>query len=264
MKSWRDFANTLFTTEEADPGYLLLARAALPHAQKLRYVLAWCTFYNPGIAAVASQYKGAEFYAYLVAQYPTAKRASERRHFRGKAGLNALASWGRTYPNPEALVESCWAGTYLGVRRNMKSIAQMGDYFYWKLADIQDTVFAMPVDFTGCEKYMPKVPKQGAVIIGDQENLFHLEAIMAAVTAHISGLEHPLQKRGLLLQEAETVCCIYKQYAHGKYHEGLRSAKAYHRLKAVQAEAPSVVNKLLAGLYAGGIWNESSLKKVAV
>lgn len=54
-QNWRKFASMLFHLEDADPGYMLLKRADLSYDQKLRYVLAWCTYYNPGIAAIASQ-----------------------------------------------------------------------------------------------------------------------------------------------------------------------------------------------------------------
>jgi len=253
----------MFKLEDADPGYMLLRRADLPLAQKLRYVLAWCTFYNPGLAARASDFQGAKFYEFLRYVYPHAKRASERRHFRGQSGLKALAQWQSLYPKPEAMIEACFASSYLQVRKNMSHMAQMGDYFYWKLADIQDTVMGKPVDFTGCEKYMPKVPKQGADMIGDMENLFTLEIIMGVVTAHVSKLAYPVKEgRKLALQEAETVCCVFKQHVVGDYKFGFRSAKAYNRLKGMVAETPTA-QKLLDGLYAGGIWDEPTLVEVA-
>lgn len=260
---WRKFANQMFKLEDADPGYMLLRRADLPLAQKLRYVLAWCTFYNPGLAARASDFQGAKFYEFLRYVYPHAKRASERRHFRGQSGLKALAQWQSLYPKPEAMIEACFASSYLQVRKNMSHMAQMGDYFYWKLADIQDTVMGKPVDFTGCEKYMPKVPKQGADMIGDMENLFTLEVIMGVVTAHVSKLAYPVKEdRKLALQEAETVCCVFKQHVVGDYKFGFRSAKAYNRLKGMVTETPTA-QKLLDGLYAGGIWDEPTLVEVA-
>ena len=259
---WRKFANQMFKLEDADPGYMLLRRADLPLAQKLRYVLAWCTFYNPGLAARASDFQGAKFYEFLRYVYPHAKRASERRHFRGQSGLKALAQWQSLYPKPEAMIESCFASSYLQVRKNMSHMSQMGDYFYWKLADIQDTVMGKPVDFTGCEKYMPKVPKQGADMIGDMENLFTLEVIMGVVTAHVSKLAYPVKEgRKLALQEAETVCCVFKQHVVGDYKFGFRSAKAYNRLKGMVAET-TTAQKLLDGLYAGGIWDEETLMAV--
>lgn len=266
---WREFADTLFRLEDADPGYMLLHRAELSRAQKLRYVLAWCAFYNPGLAAVASEKQGADFYATLRAMYPTAKRASERRHFRGQAGLKALAQWEERFPKPEAMVEACFGETYFDVRRNMKDMAQMGDYFYWKLADIQDTVFSDYVDFTGSEKHMPKVPKQGAEVIYQLESrglktvpLCSLEDIMADITQHISHMEHPFNFRTLELQEAETVCCVFKQHVNGSYQYGFRTAKAVRRLQSMQKEAPRTVKKLLDGMWAGNIWDEASVARV--
>lgn len=261
---WREFAKTMFYLEDADPGYMLLKRAELPYAQKLRYVLAWCTYYNPGIAAIASQYQGSRFYEYLHSVYGVAQRASERRHFRGQAGYKALRQWQDLYPKPEAMIETTYGTSYLQVRKNMQHMAQMGDYFYWKLADIWDTVFDKEVDFIGCEKYMPKVPKQGAELIGGQLNLFTLELIMGDITRYVSKLDYPVKGgRKLALQEAETVCCVFKQHVVGDYQYGFRSAKAWKRLTAIQAQHPKIAKILLEGLYAGGVWNEEKLVQVA-
>jgi len=261
---WRKFASMMFRLEDADPGYMLLKRAELSYDQKLRYVLAWCTYYNPGIAAIASAYKGKKFYEYLHAVYGVAQRASERRHFRGQAGYKALTQWQAKFPAPEDMIEACYSKTYLGVRKNMQDMVQMGDYFYWKLADIWDTVFDYPVDFTGCEKYMPKVPKQGAELISELESTcFSLPVVMGTVTDYVSGIKYPVKGvRKLALQEAETVCCVFKQHVAGDYHYGYRSAKAYKRLVLVRKEAPATVGSLLNGLYAGGIWNEANLREV--
>lgn len=266
--NWRAFAKMMFKLEDADPGYVLLKRANLPYRQKLRYVLAWCTFYNPGLAAIASTYEGARFYEYLHSAYPTAKRASERRHFRGRAGLLALDQWQRTYPHPEDMIEACYAPHYLKVRQQMKGMAQMGDYFYWKLADVWDTVFDKPVDFTGCEKYMPKVPKQGAEIVYRLEApisacIATLEDVMGTITQYIKKIPYDVKGgRKLALQEAETVCCVFKQHVVGDYRYGFRSAKAYARLVAVEQESPRTVGRLLAGLYEGGIWTQKDLRAI--
>jgi hypothetical protein len=201
--------------------------------------------------------------------YGVAQRASERRHFRGQAGYKALRQWQDLYPKPEAMIEQCQGDTYMEVRNNMKHMAQMGDYFYWKLADIWDTVFDMPVDFTGCEKHMPKVPKQGAELIWEtdpayqDEGKFDLKYCMADVTDYVAGIIYPVKKgRALALQEAETVCCVFKQHVHGDYKYGYRSAKAFKRLLMVHDKAPKTVDALLRGLYAGGIWNEDNLREV--
>jgi hypothetical protein len=268
--SWRDFATDLFKYEDADPGYLLLKRSGLDRNTMLRYVMAWCTYYNPGIAAVACQYQGQKFWDYLFAVYATAQRASERRHFRGTAGMQALHQW--SCSKPEALIEGTYGRTYLDVRKNMQGIAQMGDYFYWKLADVWDTVFDMPVDFTECEKYMPKVPKQGAELINASLDRRYypkygadgwLVDTMRPITQHIQGVPYKGKKPGvkLALQEAETVCCVFKQHVKGKHRMGTRTLKAYRRLLSVQHESKNA-RKLLDGLHAGGIWTPARLDTV--
>lgn len=270
---WRMFAKAMFEIQDADPGYMLLHRAKLPYAQKLRYVLAWCTYYNPGIAAVASEFQGPSFYQYLRSQYDTAKRASERRHFRGQAGLKALADW-EMFGRPESMVEACFGNTYHQVRRNMKDMTQMGDYFYWKLADIQDTVFGKYVDFTNAEKYMPKVPKEGAALIEDlewdrwvagrtEDVPGSLLNTMSMITKNICQYTHPFQDRKLALQEAETVCCVFKQH-QTKYQLGFRTAKAVARLESMQSQAPRTVRALLNGMWDGGIWTPENVKKVQI
>lgn len=261
-RDWRKFAKLMFQLEDADPGYMLLKRAELDRDTKLRYVLAWCTYYNPGIAAVACQYQGAKFYDYLFSVYTKAQRASERRHFRGQAGHKALVQWKALYPMPEAMIEATHGASYLQVRKNMQHMAQMGDYFYWKLADIWDTVFDETVDFTGCEQYMPKVPQQGAELIGDLENLFTLKHIMGVVTTHVTKIDYPVKEgRKLALQEAETVCCVFKQHASGSYKFGFRSAKTWKRLQGVEGKPAEALRQ---GLLAGGIWTPEQLLEVGV
>ncbi|UOF78600.1 hypothetical protein [Bacteriophage sp.] len=261
---WRKFAEVMFKLEDADPGYMLLKRAELDQATKMRYVLAWCTYYNPGVAAVACQFQGAKFYEYLRRVFPSAKRASERRHFRGQAGQKALMQWQDLYPKPEAMIEATHGTSYLQVRKNMQHMAQMGDYFYWKLADIWDTVFDEVVDFTGCEKYMPKVPQQGASMISNLEwpdrEEQPLVRTMAYVTRHIKDIPYPVKGgRKLALQEAETVCCVFKQHVVGDYQYGFRSAKAWKRLQGVEGKPAAALRE---GLLAGGIWTPETLEEV--
>ena len=97
--TWKVFGEFIFDCREADPGYYVvnyLREAGYNADQLKRFAVAWCAFYNLGIAARASELKGPKFYELLVSLYPTAKRASERRHFRGAAGLKALAQWQAT------------------------------------------------------------------------------------------------------------------------------------------------------------------------
>lgn len=235
---WQDFAVELFHTLDADPLYGALAHAELSEAQKLRYMVGWVAYYNPGVAAKASEYTDRRFWSYLFQQYGTAKRASERRHFRGAAGLTALRTWERMFPQPEQLALYMRGATYFEVRHKAQTVPQFGTYFTWKWGDVQERVFRAPCDFTGAEKYSPKVPQEGAKLIDTKNDIAR---IYARIAAHLNAVlprgAPPWYDRPYNMQEAETVCCVYHQYKGGGYWPGSRTAKAILRLHATPCDA---------------------------
>lgn len=246
MMTWQKFAKVLFESEDADPGYMLLGRAAMPVEQKQRFMTAWCAFYNPGIAAKASEYEGRTFWRYLELQYATAKRASERRHFRGKAGLNALASWQKQFVLPENMVKHMTSPTFYGVQHKAKGVAQIGAYFVWKFADVQERVFRIPCVFpASAAKHSPKVPQQGALQIAPDLAVGETYAMIADYMNDAGMRSPPWYDRAMNMQEAETVCCVYKQYTHGKWCLHSRTAKATRSLLATPSDTSELLLKTL-------------------
>lgn len=253
--SWREFGNFLFDCREADPGYYVLdylRQEGYDINQRMRFAVAWCTFYNLGLAAQASELKSGPFYKFLHGVYPTAKRASERRHFRGQAGLVAIERWTKQFPAPEWMVRSIFNMEILHgtdkdkpkeltmgtIRTNCESVPQMGDYFKWKWGDLAEVLFQVPVVFRGWENKSPKVPQQGAALIAKEADREHYDTqkiyrIMAR-DMRSDGVKSPYAGdfRDFDVQDAETICCVYKQYRSGGYVPGLRTAKAYARLTA--------------------------------
>ena len=240
---WADFGQFLFNQRDADPGYYVvnyLRADDYPADQLYRFAVAWCSFYNLGIAAKASELKGAKFYDYLEMVYPTAKRASERRHFRGAAGLKAIAQWRAKWPKPEQMAEwiignSTDYVTDLGdIRKRCESVAQMGDYFKWKWGDLSEVLRQEPLKFRGFEKHSPKVPVEGAKLIAlDEGWLFDIEYVYHRIVAEMRKRKvksYYAPWRAFDVQDAETICCVYKQYRSGSYHPGIRTAKAFARL----------------------------------
>lgn len=248
--SWQDFGYFLFLNRDADPGYyvlMYLMNMGYPQDQLARFCVAWCSFYNLGIAARASEIKsGKHFYSYLRKVYPTAKRASERRHFRGTAGLKAIDAWEFAFPKPEWMVEHITGSIDVSrtvtdlpdmgtIRKRCESVAQMGDYFKWKWGDLTEVLRQGPVKFRGWENVSPNVPQQGAALIAAEAGKPELttEQVYRSITSQ-------MRKRGVVsyyapwrdfdVQDAETICCVYKQYRSGSYHPGIRTAKAYTRL----------------------------------
>ena len=252
LDRWPEFTKRIYNEWDADPGYYAIQHSSLPKAQQMRLVVAWCSFYNLGIAARASELSGSEFWKYLNGMYPTAQRSSERRHFRGAAGLKALASWQDKWPKPEAMVEFlCDADDYFAVRKKGKQVYLFGDYFYWKICDLHEVLGFGPVDMVGSEKYSPKVPQQGADRIFSMDSELGKKWTSAgqntdavAVTyAHIAAYgvrmnvpPRTTTAREFGIQEAETVCCVYKQMLNGKYTYGTRTAKAILKLESVPSK----------------------------
>jgi hypothetical protein len=253
---WNVFAHKLFDNEEADPMYYALERADIDVHTRLRFTAAWCTYYHPGVAAVIAEHHDKEFWDVLSGYYPHSPRASERRHFRGNSGLKAIAQWREKFPHPEDMILATWGDTFFKVRERCKGIAQIGQYFVWKLADVQDRVFKYPCDFTGAENYSPKVPQDAAHMIFKE---MHPEMVINAkelvpyvynkIIAELQPRNSPPRyDRRINMQEAETVCCVYHQYLGGGYFYGSRTGKAFRRL----SEYPCALSsKLLDALTLG-------------
>lgn len=246
MMDWKQFAKILFELEDADPGYMMLGRVKLPTAQKQRFMTAWCAFYNPGIAAKASEYEGDKFWRYLEIQYGTAKRASERRHFRGKAGLDALAAWQDRFVLPENMVKYLTAPDFFKVQYKSKEVPQIGTYFVWKFADVQERVFRVPCHFPPlAAKHSPGVPQQGAKQIAPDLEVGETYTMIADYLNDLGMCSPPWYDRAMNMQEAETVCCVYKQYVHGKWCEHSRTAKATRSLLATPSDTGEALLKTL-------------------
>lgn len=234
LDNWQIFAEKLFRLEDADPMYYALERVDFPLDYKYRFMVGWITYYHPGIAASAARYTGERFWSELVSHYATAKRASERRHFRGEAGMKALKAWSILWPEPERMIPSLFGSTYFEVRSKARVVPQIGDYFVWKLADVQERVFHVPCDFTGAEKWSPKVPQEGAKLISTAP----IEQVYAMIVEQMQPrMSPPAYDRPINMQEAETVCCVYHQYRGGGYTYGSRTAKAHRRLSAYESQA---------------------------
>lgn len=260
LPTWREFTREIFDTWDADPGYYALQFTPMPTAQMYRAAVAWCTYYNLGIAADASEYRGEKFWDYLEGLYDTAKRATERRHFRGNAGKNALRQWRTNWPEPEALVEyMCENGTsYFQIRKRGSQVMQYGDYFYWKWCDLNEVLGYGPVDMQNSARYSPKTPQQGAELIyciqnqlSEVDEFYDVGAQYAQISRYGRLMEVPPRTTGSRvfgIQEAETVCCVYKQMHSGSYTYGTRTAKAVNRLGAASSQTAKKMRTTLLDL----------------
>lgn len=273
LDSWQSFTKKIYGSWDADPGYYAIQHTSMDPDQRLRLAVAWCSYYNLGIAADASELSGKRFWDYLINIYPTAKRATERRHFRGSAGMIALEQWRARWPQPENMARfmSEDAETYFDIRKRGQQVAQYGDYFYWKWCDLTEVLGFGSLDMTRSEKYSPKLPQQGALLINSMQpgGMFR-EAdtdhqVVKIVYAEIAkwGRANKIPPRTTTarpfgIQEAETVCCVYKQMASGSYRYGTRTAKAVRRLRAANSDT---AGRMAATLLSLSPWSEAKLNR---
>lgn len=196
--------------------------------------------------------------------YPTAKRASERRHFRGQAGLKAIEDWKLRWPNPEWMVDHILDMS--GIDRSIKGVqdlnririkcqqvAQMGPYFVWKWGDLSEVLTGENTEFRNWEKLSPKVPTEGAALIAGEAG--HTEIDVAHIYRAIAKYMNKHQMRSFAtpwrpmdVQDGETVCCVYKQYRSGSYWPGLRTAKALARLQSEKCKTAQLGVTILEDL----------------
>lgn len=268
MNTWQEFAVELFSIGDADPIYRAMALADISTQQKRRFMVGWVTFYNPGIAAAASEEKGKQFWDYLYAQYPTAKRASERRHFRGKAGLGALRQWEQRFPQPEDMIKYLVGDDYFAVRDRVSGVRLCGDYFSWKFCDVQDNVFRIPCHMPPeAARYSPTVPQQGAKLIAPAQTVLQTYQMIADYMNKKRMLAPPYYKRTIGLLEAESVCCIRKQQLKYKWIPYSRTAKGTRSFLATPSKTGE---KMLEALHTTttmsrsqmGPWAETILEKL--
>jgi hypothetical protein len=261
LDKWQKFARTLYNSWDADPGYYAIQHTRMPQAQRKRLAVAWCTYYNLGIAADASGHNGKRFWNYLDSIYDTAKRNTERRHFRGNAGRVALDFWREYWPLPEDMADHICEGaeTYFDIRTRCRNIPQLGDYFIWKWCDLSEVLGYGSLDMSNSAKHSPKLPQQGALLIdmmagvpiGGLSDRETVERVYAEIADYgrVKGIPpRTTDQRGFGVQEAETVCCVYKQMASGSYIYGSRTAKAVARLGSAKSDTAHAMRETLLKL----------------
>lgn len=245
---WEQFASDLITTEDLDGSYLCFARSDLPDDQKKRALLGLMTYYNLGFAAWVSEYSGKDFWTALRSQYPVAPRAPHRRGFWGAAGLSAIDKWESCWPQPESFADelTLCRPDYLSVRAFISTVPQCGDYWQWKLADLYESICGTPVDFSGCEDYASKYPKQGAQMILPGGTTADAFAMVIEATKHLTA--PPFHNRAPRTQEAETVCCFMNKLRKGEYIMGQSMADDRNELKMYRSPANDAMEEAMCSL----------------
>ena len=208
---WNRFGQFLFTCREADPGYYCLdylRQLGTSQAQLKRMAVAWCSFYNLGIAAKASELKGHYFYEiYWPCTQPRSVAVSDDTSAarRGRPQSPSGTSGGQNQKHSRT---TSWPHPWRQIRDNCDGVLQMGDYFKWNGAISPRCSTQQPVQFHGwkinrprCRSKVPhSLPRRRQISTGPTEQVYRIANRMAT-----AGITSPYaQWRMFDVQDAQT------------------------------------------------------------
>ena len=219
INNWRQFARVTVETGDIDPMYFLMN--GMDKSYRERFATHFFMFYHAGEAAkCAGETTNGTFWDYVVKNYDSCRRGTERRHFRGDKGKQAIMSMEMIGP-PNQIWEEMYATDLSRLTEKIRSKfkgCQIGPYFIWKAMDILDRCMDLPVNLRLSEavKGMPEEPFKCARTLWPN---LSVEKALALVTDEIKDLPAPGaigKKCGYA--EAETVLCMIKGFFLTKSH----------------------------------------------
>lgn len=250
------FGEHLLRTKDIDPVYVVLDSAGWSNELKARWCLAyWCT-YHVGVASyVAGTMEDAYWNTLLQVALNTSPaptggrwpRGKERRHWRGHQALASYNDLRKRYGRdpsdfvatvgayPNSLISIGTLGKisddpipYKLVADRVKQHVGFGSWMAFKIADMLEQVFNIPVDFDNAAVFMFKDPKEAALKfwrfkykLPDNARPNDEGDVINKVVDHLSRhfQEHlaPTGRRRIGLQEVETILCKWKSHINGHY-----------------------------------------------
>lgn len=235
-----EFGKHLLDTNDLDPVYVALVRAALPKTQLHRWLLSYTMFYHCGVASYMSELESADFWEVATTaaineqEAPNGgrwPRGSERRHYRGQQAVRSVEELRERYPAPEDFMTyvAGAGGSFHEVSKRAQSHRGYGPWIGFKLADLVDRVLGIPVEFDNAAVFMFKDPEKSAMMLwerrqGQPNARPKREAALKAITDYL--LDYfkdydapPLYDRKVNIQEVETILCKWKSHMNGHYPE---------------------------------------------
>lgn len=217
-RTFEDFAKVDVFVGDIDPTYWAMERATREFGMgwTTRFCVGMLTFYHMGTAANAAEREGSEFWDHMKRIYPTAPRASERRHFRANAGYEALIKMERSSPDPVNFFQQ-FPQTYQGVKSICEGrLTQFGPYFQLKICDYMDRCLGIPIrSMDGLERNLPGFPLKAAKMLFP--DLSDSAAFLASCRRlePLNLLAPPKFDRPLGPAEVETILCDWKRAKTG-------------------------------------------------
>ena len=213
VRTFEDFIKVDIYTGDSDPVYWAIARATdkygFPWAS--RFCVAMLTYYHTGTACIAADHEGDDFWEYLDSVYETAPRASERRHFRGHAGKDALHNMRKLYPDANVWFH-IFKPTYLDVSRTCQArLCQFGPYFQLKVCDYMMCLGIPITSWLGLERNLPTEPTRALQVMYAGSNSIPVRFLEVVRSVQGKGITAPPWfDREVGPSEVETSLCGWK------------------------------------------------------
>jgi hypothetical protein len=219
---YKQFARDLVITQELDPMYDFMHASRIANHDEWadKYALYLFMFYDARAAVEAADAKS--FWAYTATHYEAAKRGTERRHFRGKKGWDAierLSNMGEPTDVWRAMYRDNYADLYYNIEANFEG-CQIGEYFRWKAMDIFDRTMGLPVKLSMpvATTLLPESPRKCAKSVYPN---YALKDVLADIVSWIDDLIAPgAPTRNCGIPEAETIMCAIRGLEKGTYKFG--------------------------------------------
>jgi hypothetical protein len=171
------FGARLIATRDLDPVYVGLAGAKLPEPQMCRLLTAYWCFYHLGAAAWLSECEGESYWREMMRAALNVEpsplglrwpRAAERRHFRGRKCVDAIAWFARS--NPEYYVHLAMdvarvVGTLGAVMKCVESWPMHGPWIAFKAADMLERIMGARITFDWDIGYVYREPRMALDLI---------------------------------------------------------------------------------------------------
>ncbi len=241
------FGQHLLKSGDLDPVYIALVGMEVGERQLARWLVAYWCFYACGEASYLSELEGLAFWDAMSTAAANSSstpigtrwyRAHERRHFRGKAALEAVRRLREQYgAEPEGMLDFVTlrgkGGSVGEIMRRVKHHHLFGNWIGFKVADMVERILQVPVDFTEGAVFMFADPVKAAKMLWEEEHglprgsvkslktealhqvVEHLKQAFAGTVEPI--LAPPHYDRPVDLQEVETVLCKWKSHLNGHY-----------------------------------------------
>jgi hypothetical protein len=206
INTWRRFSEVTVATNDLDPMYEMLrgARRLKGDAWVRRFCMHFLLFYHAGEAArAADEIWSWDKYKY---EFDHLHRGTERRHYRGAQGYNALKRIIEASESPHEAFQGMVAPNYTQLVKMFSGgrfeRCGFGAYFIW----IVEAVKGLPTEpIAAARKLWPQMD---------------LMSVLKMVTEHISDIVLPFGGMGHCgLQEAETILCMLKGAFITRTHE---------------------------------------------